>query len=96
MKSKRRNHKGAEAIDVDNTEATRYGEHHVEIRHKNNWYSNVHTLKMNKNFWAILLSTRKKHLDTLILCAAAMREGKDKYTIPTPTVIQILKQIQVD
>ena len=96
MKSKRSHHKVAEAIDEDITRATQYGEQQCEIRHKDYWDFDIHTLKMNKNFWAILISRRKKHLDTSVLCAAAMREGIDMYNTSTPKAIEILKQIQVD
>ena len=51
---------------------------------------------MNKNFWAILIARRRKHLDTSIICAAAMKEGIDMYNTPTSEALTILKQIQVD
>ena len=96
MKSKRSHHKTAEAIDVDITRATQYGEQQCEKRHKDYWDFDVHTLKMNKNFWAILIARRRKHLDTSIICAAAMKEGIDMYNTPTSEAITIVKQIQVD
>ena len=39
---------------------------------------------------------KKKHLDTLVLCAAAMKEGIDRYNTTTPKAVEILKQLQVD
>ena len=96
MKSKRSHHKEVEAIDADITEATQYGEQQCEIRHKDYCDFDVHTLKMNKNFWAYLIARRKKHLDTSVLCAAAKKEGIDMYNTPTLEAANILKQIQVD
>ena len=94
MKSKKkRNHKEVEAIDQAITRATQYGKQQCEKRHKDYWDFDVHTLKMNKNFWVILIARRRKHLDTSVLCAAGMKEGIDMYNTPTPEAVTILKQM---
>ena len=96
MKSKRSHHKEAEAIDAEITEATQYGEQQCEIRHKDYWDFDVHTLKMKKNFWSYLIARRKKHLDTSVICTAAREEGIEMYNTSTTEALNILKQLQVD
>ena len=91
MKSRRTNHKEAEAIDKDITRATQYGKQQCELRHKDYWDFDVHILKMKKNFWSYLITSREKHLDTSIICTPAREEGIEMYNTSTPEALNILK-----
>ena len=71
MKSKRSHHKEVEAICTAITEITQYDEQQCEIRHKDYWDFDVHTLKMKKTFKIYLNARRRNHLDTSIICKAA-------------------------
>ena len=75
MKSKRKSHKEAEAINEDITRATQYGKQQCEIRRKDYWDFDVHTLKMKKTFWRYLIARRNNYLDTTVICTAAREEG---------------------
>ena len=96
MKLKGRNHKEVEAIDKGITEATQYGEKQCEIRHKDYWDFNGHTLKMKKVCWCYLIVRRNLHLDTTVVYAAAREEGIEMYNTPTPEALKIVKQLQED
>ena len=95
MKSKKkRNHKEAEAIDKDITEATEYGEQQCEKRHMDFWDFEVHTLKMTKACWCYLLKRRKLHLDTTVICTAAKEEGTVMFNTPTSEAIKIVQLLR--
>ena len=96
MKSKRKNHKEAEAIDEAITQATQYGEQQYEIQHKDYWDFDVHTLKMKKAFWNYLIARRKLHLDTTVNYTAAREEGIEMYNMSTPEALKDVKQLQED
>ena len=96
MKSKRSHHKEAEAIDAAITEATQYGEQQCIKRHKDYWDFDVHTLKMKKKIWSYLITRRKRHLNTNVICTAAREEWIEMYNTPTPEALKIVKTLQED
>ena len=96
MKSRKPRHAEAEEIDQEITRATQYDEQQCEIRHKDYWDFDVHTLKMKKAFWCYLITRRRLHLDTTVICAAAREEGIEMYNTPTPEALKIVKQLQED
>ena len=96
MKLKKRYHKEAEEIDKAITQATQHGEQQYEIRHKEFWDLDVHTLKITKTFCCYLIARRKHHLDTTVICAAAKEEGIDMYNTSTQEAIKIILQLQKD
>ena len=95
MKSKKkRNHREAEAIDKDITEATEYGEQQCVKRHMNFWDFEVHTLKMKKALWCYLLKRRKLHLDTTVICTAAKAEGIDMFNSSKLEAIKVVEHLR--
>ena len=96
MKLNRPRHPEAEEIDQAITRVTQYGEQQCEIRHKDSWDFDVHTLKMKKTFWSYLIARGKLHLDTTVICAAAREEGIEMYNTPTLEAFKIVKQLQED
>ena len=62
----------------------------------NFWDFEIHTIKMKLEFWCHLKARRKRHLDTIVICKAAQKEGIDIFNTTAVAVIEIIKQLHIN